>query len=105
MNSKLLWAAVTTIFALSVLKPRSSGVWASYRAMCLQEGWEWVRPLFVLLLGAHVWVVYRCRTRILLAKTRALSSPRSTPSVMVNVRVHPSDRDDRRPLTTWVRFR
>jgi len=44
MNSKRLWATTATIFALSVFGPRSSGVWAATRAMCL-EGWEWVRSV------------------------------------------------------------
>jgi len=101
------------IFALSVLDPRSSGVWAATRAICL-EGWEWVRSvhalfvsergLFILFLGAHVWIVHRCRTGILLGKTRALLSPWSPPAVWVTVRVHASDRGDGRPLMTLVRF-
>jgi len=84
MNSKRLWAATAAIFALSVLDPRSSGVWAATRAMCL-AGWEWVRSVHVLFVSEKTTVrTFLGRSRVDCTPLQNQNSLGQDPCVVVS---------------------
>ena len=85
MNSKRLWATTAAFFALSAFGPHSFRVRAQSEMAVCSPGWEWVRRdsellppshlspprkglVVIFLVGAHVRIVYLCRTRTRLGK-------------------------------------
>ena len=106
MNSKRLWATTAILFALSASGPTSSGVWAQTEQAVCAAGWDWVRFIYTSssrkskqetargLVGAHMRIVFVCRTRIRLGRIRVLLATCWTPSVAVSVSFAYSDRRD-----------